>query len=36
VQAAYDIALILEAPNDEALAKLLLKIGATATSAQRQ
>jgi uncharacterized protein with GYD domain len=28
LQGAYDLALILEAPNDEALAKLLLKVGA--------
>ena len=28
MQTAYDIALIMEAPNDEALAKLLLKVGA--------
>ena len=28
LQGAYDLALILEAPNDEALAKLLLNIGA--------
>ena len=28
LQGTYDIALVLEAPNDEALAKLLLKVGA--------
>jgi len=28
LQGAYDLALIMEAPNDEALAKLLLKVGA--------
>ena len=28
LQGAYDLALITEAPNDEALAKLLLKVGA--------
>lgn len=28
LQGAYDLALILEAPDDEALAKLLLKVGA--------
>ena len=28
LQGVYDLALILEAPNDEALAKLLLKVGA--------
>lgn len=28
LQGTYDLALIMEAPNDEALAKLLLKVGA--------
>ncbi len=28
LQGAYDLALIMEAPNDEALAKLLLTVGA--------
>jgi uncharacterized protein with GYD domain len=28
LQGAYDLALIMEVPNDEALAKLLLKVGA--------
>ena len=28
LQGTYDLALIMEAPNDDALAKLLLKVGA--------